>query len=204
MLVKSILFVDDQPIVLEGLKTLFADNGWRVVDAVTTMDEAMACAKRHAPDCIMTELFAHSRSAFELFRAVKATGMRPPLCIAFSRFGEMEKHVKEVGFAGFIEKGTSAGQLLLEAERLMMGVPAEANRPPRERSGTSVCREERLRGLTFHILLFLAQGKMKKEISDLLGISYSGVDYHIHKLKQMFRVQSREELIYTATKRNMI
>lgn len=201
---KSILLVDDQPIVLEGLKSVFAGNGWLVADAVSTIDEAIAGAMRHSPSCILTELFVRGHTAFDFFRAIKATRRRTPPFIAFSTFHEMEKYVKEVGFAGFIEKGVPSGQLIPEVNQLLQGVPASPGHTPCEETESPEDRQDSIHGVTFHILTCLAQGKMKKEISDMLSISYSGVDYHINKLKQIFRVQSREELIYTATKRNII
>ncbi len=52
-----------------------------------------------------------------------------------------------------------------------------------------------LKGNQEEILKMLCNGASLKQIADVMGYSYETIQYHINKLKKIFGVGSREELV---------
>ena len=52
-----------------------------------------------------------------------------------------------------------------------------------------------LKGPQEEILKMLCSGASLKQIADVMGYSYETIQYHINKLKKIFTVGSREELV---------
>ena len=59
-----------------------------------------------------------------------------------------------------------------------------------------------LKGPQEEILKMLCNGASQKEIADVMGYSYETIQYHINKLKKIFNVGSRGELVATYLRYN--
>jgi two-component system cell cycle response regulator len=66
----SILVVDDQPFILELLRSILEPSGYMVV-SVDNVSQAIELARLHQPDLVISDLHMAERSGFDLIRAFK-------------------------------------------------------------------------------------------------------------------------------------
>jgi two-component system OmpR family response regulator len=79
----SILVVDDEPAIREFLAFVLSDEGFRVQ---TAMDgrEALAAAREHPPDVVLTDLMMPVSDGYELIDSLRADHLPVRAIIAMS------------------------------------------------------------------------------------------------------------------------
>lgn len=121
---KKILIVDDEPDMVEWLKTFFEDNGFITVFAYNG-EEGFSKARSEKPDLITLDVSMDKQSGIKCYRNLcdtNETSKIPVVMVTgvaadFKRFIESRKQVPKP--AGYFEKPVEPDELLKKVRQLV-------------------------------------------------------------------------------------
>lgn len=119
---KNILVVDDDPEVLNTVRTLFEGNGAKVTTA-NDGNKALDFARRLNPDLIILDMMMPKRSGFLVMETLKPNhdaGTRPFVIMITANEGKRhELYARHLGVDDYLSKPFSLDRLLESACRLL-------------------------------------------------------------------------------------
>jgi DNA-binding NarL/FixJ family response regulator len=214
---KTIVIVDDHPLVREGLKSIIAGDGrYEVVAETGKAREALRLIRHLKPDLALVDLRLPDMTGIELTREIFSTPSGTRVMI-ISMHSQVDYIVKafEAGATGYAVKDNPARRLLegirmvLNGEYFMdsavsyrvvqklMQAPAEENRITQTSYDSLTPREQ-------EIMKLLAEGLTTKEIADRLFISPKTVENHRSNIMGKLDVHSYAELVRFAARLGLI
>ncbi|NUP88596.1 MAG: sigma-54-dependent Fis family transcriptional regulator [Candidatus Sumerlaeia bacterium] len=115
----SILVVDDRPEMTEMLARFLRRRG-HTVEAVNSADEALAFARGHRPDLVLTDVRMPGMSGLDLLRALNEEP-DPPQVIVMTAFGTVETAVEAMRLGAFhyILKPFNLGEVKVVIEKAL-------------------------------------------------------------------------------------
>jgi DNA-binding NarL/FixJ family response regulator len=119
-----LLLVDDHQVVLEGLASMLASQGDRVVIAAATTeaDEALRLAADRQPDVVLLDVRLRGASGLDL--CAELVRRHPGIKVVFFTVYDDEQYLFQalrVGAAGFLLKTTTGPELADQLDRVMDG-----------------------------------------------------------------------------------
>ena len=218
-----ILVVEDEPIFRLGLQIAlepFADQVEAIGEAANA-EEAVALARRDAPDLVLLDLRLPERSGLgspsleQGIRVIEqvAALSRPPrvLVLSYLKDADAVFLALKAGAHGYIAKDDRFhGKELVESiQRLMGGEaiygPAVADLIRRffaERDRSDIPAVEKLTQREQEVLGLLARNMTNREIEEALIISTSTVKTHVSSILAKLHLRSRHEVpLYRALRR---
>jgi len=204
---KSILIVDDHPMVLMGMEAIInAISEMEVVAKAKDALEAVAWLRTNETDLVLTDIHIPEITGVELcakiskeFPSVKVVGM--------STFNDQMLIGKLIssGAVGFVSKSASAEEITEVLEGafrnqilIKAGTKNHQPNPSTNPDQIVVTRREK------EILLLISQGMTTKEIADKVFVSPSTVDSHRKNLLEKFNVLNTASLITKASKMGLL
>jgi DNA-binding response OmpR family regulator len=126
-----ILVVEDEALMLQGLRHLLAGRGYEVIEAVTG-PEALIKASAARPDLILLDVMLPGLSGFDVLKALRGEGHRTPVIMLTSRGAEMDKVLGfQLGVDDYVTKPFSVLELLGRVEAVLRrAAPATPPAPP--------------------------------------------------------------------------
>ncbi len=121
---KTILVVEDEDDIVRYFKTLFEDNGYRVVTAHDGV-EAMERLRAEAPDLVTLDINIPNKSGVRVYREMKEDDAfkRIPVVMVTGTLPEFRKFISTRRQVpppdGYLEKPVALGDLLHEVERVL-------------------------------------------------------------------------------------
>lgn len=204
---RSIAFVDDHPILREGLVKLFSNyEGYAVVGSGASAADALAIATEKQPDVLLIDLQMPGNALDSIARI----RMKSPsiIIIAFTASDRIDHAINalEAGANGYVLKGSTAGELTAAINSAMQGetfvTPSLASkviaalRLPAARGSANPhlsIREEQ-------IVKLLLKGCTNKAIAARLSISEKTVKHYMTLLMQKLDARNRLEVVLAAQK----
>ena len=182
---RTLIFADDHPLVLSGLKSLIdasEDLEWR---AALHTGEALRSelVARSLPDLALVDIFLADGNVFGVLEELAGQDRLPPFAmLSGSRDWAHLKRAKRIGARGYLLKEERPESILDSIQRILAG---ELIFPPgaQESSSARVSDElvkayHRLTGREKQTLLYISRGYMNREIAEHLGISVRTVENH--------------------------
>jgi two-component system, NarL family, nitrate/nitrite response regulator NarL len=205
MIKTSIAFVDDHPLMLDGLQFIFsAMDDYDVVGQGCSADDAISLTKAKKPNMILIDLNMPG-DAFEAIRHIagSASGTR---VVAFTAIAGVDCAVRalESGASGYLLKGSTADEMILALDAIKAGetyiTPSLASKV------INSLREARRRDLPSQkfsmregqILSLLQTGLSNKEIARELQISDKTVRYYMTLMMRKLNARNRVEVVIAA------
>ncbi len=193
-----LLIVDSLTLVSHGLKGLLAhDPRFSTVDAVTTIDRAVAYVQFHETDIALTELQLEDGSGVDLIRRLREVSPRTRTVVLTSSESDDDLFVAmSAGAAGYIVKSTRLEALIKQLEWVAAGETA-LSRPLtarlitriRDRGGRPVelatvepvgeTPIDRLTPREREVLVWIARGAPNKAIARELSLSAHTIRSHV-------------------------
>lgn len=200
-LVKSIMLVDDHPMLRRGVAQLIdLESHLKVVAEANNGDEAIQLAIEHEPDLILLDLNMKGLSGIETLSALKRAEVKAKIII-FS-VSDSESDVLQAlkfGAAGYLLKDEEPEALIGNINRalndeIILSSPltqilARAIQP----SKTSQNPLSQLTPREIDILKALAKGKSNKAIAVELSITEATVKVHVKNLLRKLKLKTRVE-----------
>ena len=206
-----VLLADDHQIVLEGLKSLLADE----FDVVGSVQDGRALVDQAAtlrPDVIVADISMPRLNGIEAARQIKKTDqnikivfltMHPDATYAANAF--------EAGASGFVLKHSAPSELITAIHEAMKGqtyvTPLIAGDLIRTYQGRGSPEKDLFKKISprqQEILQLLAEGKSAKEIASFLDLSTRTVEFHKYRMMQQLNIKTSAELVQYAVRHGII
>jgi len=214
---KTILIVDDHPLVREGLISILKSAaGYEVVGQAGNARNAIRMVKNLKPDLVLLDLALPDKSGIELSREIR--NISPPTRILIvSMHSKVEYIVKafQAGATGYMVKESATEKLLQGIDRVVNGeyfmdgsvshrvVEKLMQTPEKEMKITDVAYET-LTPREQEITVLLAEGYSAKETAAKLFISPKTVENHRTSIMNKLGIHSTLELVRYAARLGLI
>jgi DNA-binding NarL/FixJ family response regulator len=192
-----LLLADDHTILVEGLKSLLAPE----FDVVATAADGRAvleAAGKHRPDIILLDISMPGLNGIEAARRlVQADPAAKLIILTMHADLSFVSAAFEAGVSGYVLKQSAATELvtalhdvekgrryvsLLIQKRLGAGAHAFLRRSKKLTADLTSRQRE--------VLQLLAEGRVRKEIAQLLGVSVKTVEFHKQKITEKLGIHT--------------
>jgi len=196
-----LLLADDHTILLEGLRALLAPE-FEVVATAADGRAVLEAAERHQPDLILLDISMPGLNGIEAARRLKQSKPGAKLIILTMHADlSFVSAAFEAGVSGYVLKQSAATELVaalhdvdsgrryvssLIQKRLGTEMPAFLRRPKRLSADLTSRQRE--------VLQLLAEGRVRKEIAQILGVSVKTVEFHKQKITEKLGIHTDAEL----------
>ena len=210
-----ILIADDHGLVRRGARELLnSRRGWRVVGEAANGREALEKAIELKPDVAVIDISMPDLDGVEVARQIReAVPDTKVLVLTMHESEQMVRRALDAGARGYLlksdltdsiikaVKAVAHGKRFLApkvSEIVLEGFLMEGGHHQQgDRAGTRLTPRE------IEIIRLLTEGKVNKEIAELLGISVRTVETHRSKIALKLGLHSRSELIDYAVQHGM-
>lgn len=200
----TLIIVDDHPVVVEGLRTMFSNYGdVDVVAVCCSGEEALSILSRKAIDVALVDMRMKPMGGIDVIRNARRIAPKVKLVVLSSYDLEEEVYqAMRAGATGYLSKYASAKELV-EAIRLAakgeVVMPADL-RARLEQRGSRKALSTRQR----EILEMVAKGLTNKEIAGIFGVSQFTVRNQIATISAKLDVSDRTEAALVAVEQGII
>ena len=214
---KTILIVDDHPLVREGLKSILKPaTEYEVVGQAGNARDAIQLVKNLKPDLVLLDLGLPDKSGLELSRQIR--NISPPTRILIvSMHSKVDYIVKafQAGATGYMTKESATERLLQGIAQVLNGeyfmdssvshsvVKKLMQTPEKEMKITDVGYET-LTSREQEIMVLLAEGYSAKEAAAKLFISPKTVENHRTSIMSKLGLHSTLELVRYAARLGLV
>lgn len=207
MVTRTVLLVDDHPIVRAGLRSVLESRaGIRVVGEAGSGEEAVPAAAVLQPDVVLCDLrLGDGIDGIATTLALRRLDPAPAVLMltTFDRDGDILRAV-EAGATGYLLKDAPTEAILAGIQNAAEGrtvFDAEvARRVQAQRENAAPRLTERERA----VLLLVAEGRSNREIARHLFVSEATVKTHVAHVLAKLRVDSRSRAAAVARDRGML
>lgn len=202
----TVAFVDDHPVLLEGVSALFAkQEGFSVVAKGVSADDARAIFASCSPQLMFLDL-SMPGDPFGAIEEISASGKT--IVIVFTAFTSVDIALKALdsGASAFVVKDSISNELFDAVSTVLRGdifiSRAHAGRVLaglRNRSArANADRATRLSEREKQVVTLLLQARSNKEIASKLEISEKTVKHHMTNLMSKLNARNRVEVALAA------
>jgi two-component system nitrate/nitrite response regulator NarL len=204
----SVAFIDDHPLFLAGVSSLFASQDrFRVVGLGSNATDALEIARGHNPAIMVMDLNMPGDAFAAITQISRAFSTK---IIAFTASTGIDCAVRalDAGASGYVLKGSTADELLSAVELVVRGetfinqglatkviqaLRTATNRPVQTGTLKLSAREQQ-------IVQHLLRGLTNRAIADRLAISEKTVKHYMTVLMQKMHARNRLEVVIAAQK----
>jgi DNA-binding NarL/FixJ family response regulator len=206
-----ILIADDHNLIAELCKKLL-EAEYDVVGIVSDGRALVRAAIELKPDVVLVDVsmpvlngLDAGRQVKEILPAVKLVylTMNPDMEIAAEAFRR--------GAHGYLLKTCAALEMVLAVRDVLRGKSYVSSAMPRDtlnfmrnQDKKMVHEEERLTPRQREVLQLLAEGKVMKEVGDILNMSTRTVAYHKYRMMEVLGAKSGAELVKYAVRNHVV
>ncbi|CAG6398061.1 response regulator transcription factor [Streptomyces cocklensis] len=204
----TVLLVDDEPLVLAGLRAVLeAQSDIRVVGAAADGAAVIPLVRQLRPDVVAMDVRMPLLDGIEATRAVLRTVVPPPKILVVTTF-ENDEYVYQAlcaGAHGFLLKRARpaefvhAVRLIHEGESLLFPAAVRALAAEYgDRSARDALAEVALTAREASVLRLMAQGMSNAEIAHQLVIGSETVKSHVSSVLTKLQARDRTQAVITA------
>jgi DNA-binding NarL/FixJ family response regulator len=214
---KTILIVDDHPLVREGLKSILKPAAeYEVIGQAGNARDAIQMVKNLKPDLMLLDLGLPDKSGLELCREIRTISPSTRILIV-SMHSKVDYIVKafQAGATGYMTKESATARLLqgiaqvLNGEYFMDGsvsyrVVEKLMQTPQKEMKITDAAYETLTPREQEIMVLLAEGCSAKEAAEKLFISPKTVENHRANIMNKLGLHSTLELVRYAARLGLV
>ncbi len=202
--VLSVLLVEDQTVVREGLKQLIAsEDGLSVAGEAGTVAEAVAVARRVQPDVVMLDLKLPDGSGLDAARQMLKE-VDPPAILVLSTYEDaaLVQSALDLGLSGYIPKTASFQEISAAIRAAAAGGivlhPSLVGKVARKSAEGALTAHE------IDVLRLLAAGASYGEIGAKLYMSERTVRRHMNVIFEKLGTTTRAQAVAEAMRRGLL
>lgn len=210
MSARTILVVDDHPVVRQGYRRLIeADGRYRVVAEAGTAREAYAAYRDVVPDLVLMDLSLPGAGGIEATRHLCSYDPRARVLVFTMHQGAAyAMKAIEAGACGYITKSSDPAELIAaldasDAGRRTISADVQAEIADEQ----LFSRSGRLAELTprqTEVLRLVAAGLTSAEIGEALGVSTKTVQNTHYQMKSQLNVRTDAQLVWIAIEAGLL
>lgn len=206
-----ILIVDDHVLLADMIRMVFEARG-DVVDVAADGSHALECVHRCKPDVALIDVMLQGESGLIVGAKVKEGSPETKLiAVTGAVDGRIVREAVEMGFHGFIGKGSPLSQLVKTVDIVVQGqavIPQRlarsfaGHRSPAERDASLLA--DQLSARERAVLDLLVAGANSAQIQTTLGVSGNTVRSYVQSILTKLQVHSRLEAAAFAIRNNLV
>src|SRR6267143_438183 len=206
-----ILIADDHSLVAELCKRLL-ETEFDVIGTVSDGRALVRAASKLKPDVIVLDVAMPILNGLDAGQQVKE--MMPGVKLVYLTMNtdvEVAAEAFRRGASGYLLKSCAAADIVLAVRDVLRGksymsrtMSKNAINCLRWRNKKLVNEDERLTQRQREVLQLLAEGKVMKEVSDILNMSKRTVAYHKYRMMEVLGAKSSAELVKYAIKVHIV
>jgi DNA-binding NarL/FixJ family response regulator len=206
-----VLIADDHTIVRNGIRLILESGLENVVcGEASNAQQVLASVRDHQWDLLLLDITMPGRSGLDILAEVRKTRPRlPVLVLSMHAEDQYGSRVLKAGASGYMTKESAPDELIQAiqrilsggryvsqamAERLVMDLGRDSDRPP----------QEKLSSREFEVLRMIGAGKTVGQIADDLHLSPTTVSTYRTRLLEKLGVTSTAELMNFAIRNNLV
>jgi DNA-binding NarL/FixJ family response regulator len=205
-----VLLADDHTILVEAFQKLLAPT-CDIVGTVSNGRTLLEAAAKLKPDVIVLDISMPLLNGIEACRQLQPK--LPDTRWVFLTVNEDRDLAVEalgLGASGFLVKSSAASELFTAIQMAMEGrryvTPLLTKGEP---LGVFLCRAphphgEKLTARQREVLQLLAEGRLMKEVADILGVTPRTVAFHKYAVMEQLGVRTSAELVQYAVKHGLV
>jgi DNA-binding NarL/FixJ family response regulator len=200
-----VLIANDHPLVRDGLAGILrSQKDIKVVAEAINGEEACQLYDQLSPDILMLDLRMPKMDGLQVITELMSSQAPKPRIIVLTTY-ESEEDIRQAlsaGAKGYLVKGASRQEIRDAVRRVAAGeslLATEIASKLAESMTHSVLSERELQ-----VLQYMANGRINKEIGQILYISESTVKTHVRSILTKLEAMGRTEAIAVATRRGLI
>jgi len=207
---KTLLIVDDHPILRLGLTALIESESDLAVDAaVGTRAGAFEAISKHQPDLVIVDLALGDEDGLDLVKEIKARHPKvPSLVLSMHDEAVYAERALSAGALGYVAKHELDQTLLCAIRRALAGeryMSEALQRRLAERyvGGRTLETGSPMDALSdreLQVFRLIGQGRTTRQIAGTLARSVKTVESHIEHIKNKLGIVSSAELAQRATR----
>ncbi|HLI63367.1 MAG TPA: response regulator transcription factor [Terriglobales bacterium] len=204
----SILLADDHAVVIEGLRRILDQRGFRIVGAVTDGRALMQAAAELQPDVIITDVAMPLLNGIEAVRQIRQQNPASKV-LFFTMHPEViyARQALAAGACGYVLKSSAGEELIVAINEALNGRVHVDESIARALQAQPLSSANPIEGLTRRqreVLQLLAEGRQAKEIAATLNVSPKTVEFHKYRIMDMLGVHTVAELARYAAKHGLV
>ena len=206
---KTLLIVDDHPVLRRGLTALIESEPGLVVNgSVGSRTAAFAAIEARRPDLVIVDLMLDRDDGLDLIKEIKTRhpGTRS-LVLSFYDEAAYAERALAAGALGYVTKQQMETTLLTAIRRVLSGeiyMSEALQRRLAERyvSGHTLEATSTMRALSdreLQVFQLVGEGRTTRQIAAMLGRSIKTIESHVEHIKNKLGIESAAELAQRAT-----
>jgi DNA-binding NarL/FixJ family response regulator len=206
-----ILIADDHNLVAELCKRLL-EAEFDVIGTVSDGRALVRAAGELKPDVVVVDVAMPILNGLDAGRQVKE--MLPAVRLIYLTMNpdvEIAAEAFRRGARGYLLKTCAAAELVVAVREVLRGksymspaLPQDTINFLRNQHKNMVNEDERLTQRQREVLQLLAEGKVMKEVSNILNMSTRTVAYHKYRMMEVLGAKSTAELVKYAVKNHIV
>jgi DNA-binding NarL/FixJ family response regulator len=205
-----ILIADDHNLVAELCKGLLEPE-FQVVGTVNNGRDMLHAALKLKPDVIVVDIAMPVLNGLDAGKQLKKESPTVKLVyITMNNDPELALAAFELGASGYLLKTCAASQMVVAVRAVLMGKTYLSSTLEtkmeclRWENSKMVEQADRLSDRQREVLQLLAEGKIMKEIADILHITARTVFFHKCRIKELLGAKSDAALVRYAVRNHII
>jgi len=208
---RSVLVVDDHPLIRDGLKSVLREQvAVSDVGEAATAADASRLARERDWDLAIVDISLGGRSGLEVIAELKAIRPRMPVLVLSMHSEEQyARRAFRAGAAGYITKNTSRVELAHAIRRVAAGgryvsselaeqLAADLDRQVEGAAHRALSNRE------FEVMRLLGRGKTVTQIASILGISDKTVSTYRARILEKMHVKTNADLVRYLIENNLL
>jgi DNA-binding NarL/FixJ family response regulator len=201
---KSVLLVDDHPVLRRGLKALIdSDPGLFVCAEAASCSMALAAIRATRPDLVIVDLALEGSDGLDLVKEMKIRHPRiPALVLTMYDEAVYAERALRAGARGYVTKSQlddtvlkAIGCLLGGEVYMSEGLKSRfAEKYLRGRTLETDSRVQTLSDRELRVFQLIGQGRTTRQIAGALNLSIKTIETHRDHIKRKLMVESAAEL----------
>lgn len=206
-----ILIADDHTLVAELCKRLL-ETEFDVVGVVSNGRALVRAARELKPDVIVVDVAMPILNGLDAGRQVKE--MLPAVNVVYLTMNhdvEVAAEAFRRGASGYLLKTCAAAEMVVAVRDVLRGKSYMSTALSRDtinflrrQNKELVPEDERLTERQREVLQLLAEGKVMKEVADILHMTPRTVAYHKYRMMEVLGAKSNAELVKYALKNHIV
>jgi len=202
------LIADDHAIFAETLR-VYLEKTFNVVGVVLDGRALVDEALRVRPDVIVVDIGMPLLNGLDAARRIREQAPNTKfIFLTMQSDPNLAAAALELGPIGFVLKHTDAQELLKAVGHVLRGEPYLTQKL---RAKDWVATKARARQFSKEmtsrqrdVVQLLAEGRSMKEVAGLLNLSQKTVEFHKHRIMEMFNLKSNADLVLLGLKHGLI
>ena len=210
---KKIIIADDHAVVRTGLQLIFDETSdLSIEDEALTGDELLEKLKSNTYDLVILDIFMPGKDSLDVLKEIKNSWPDLPVVI-FTMNPDDIYAIRMIrnGASAFINKETQPGEIIETIRKVLSGkkhfTPEQSEMLAELVSVSSQNKQpihEALTDREFQIMILLASGTKKSEITRKLSITKNTLNNHRNNILKKMNMESATELTRYAIQQGII